>query len=116
MTLQERCYKVLQELGGTASVAQIRARLGMEGKVDHAMKRLRLKGVASRVSLGVYRIVGDRSLTDGRGRSPSSQANIRSANYRKRDKHPRPLPKLELEKAWGWMPSFSVATNSLDED
>ncbi len=118
MTLQERCYVALREMGGTASVAQVRARLGAAaGRVDHAMTRLRLKGLTVRISLGVYRMVGHGNLADGRGQSPSSQANIKkSRKYRNFDKHPHPLPRLELEKAWGWMPAFSVATNLGEED
>ena len=113
MTVEERCYRILQDLGGTGSVAQIRTRIWNEGRVGHAMKRLQIKGVVARVSLGVYKIIREGCLIDQRGQSPRSQVNIRLAKQRKHNLPPQ--PKLELEKAWGWMP-FSVATEVLEED
>jgi len=118
LTLQQRCYGAMRELGGTASVADVREKLGTEARmVIHAMARLCRLGFTERLGLGLYRVSGEAPTGDGRGQSPSSQANIsKSRKYRKLAHHPRPIPKLELEKAWGWMRPFSVATNSLDED
>lgn len=116
MTLQESCYRAVQELGGTASVHQVRMRLGVaRRRVMHAMSQLVLKGFTVRLSPGLYRVAGNAVPVDGRGQSPSSQANIYKSPRHRKSSQPHPIPKLEIEKAWGWMAPFSIATKENED-